>query len=269
MTISSSTVLELSSPAAIGRSFFSGCFRSSSRSSQSLKTYVPEESQQKATNARKARRARFGTKTAFANTSGAKTATFLIHWRGRSARSHAGAFSALLALRPSDAEVDEPTLAHPDRVEDVPAVEDHGLFHQLLHPIEVRTTELVPLGEDEQPVSLLQCLVGSLGIPHPLPEVPLGNLRRDWIVGGEGRALPHQALEHDQRRCLPHVVRSGLESQSPDREVLPGHVPVVLDRLLEQQTLLVLVGPLDGTEQVELDPEVARRCHECLHVLGE
>ena len=35
--------------------------------------------------------ARSGTKTALAKTSGAKTATFLIHWRGRSARSQAGA----------------------------------------------------------------------------------------------------------------------------------------------------------------------------------
>src|SRR5215813_3469869 len=254
MTISSSTVLELSSPAAIGRSFFSGCFRSSSRSSQSLKTYVPEESQQKATNARKARRARFGTKTAFANTSGAKTATFLIHWRGRSARSHAGALAAPLALRPSDAEVDEPTLAHPGRVEDVPAVEDHGLFHQLLHPIEVRATELIPLGEDEQSVRILQCLVRSLGIPHTLPEMPLRHLSGDRVVGGKGGAFPHQAFEHDQRRCLPHVVGPGLEGQPPDREVLPGQIAVVLHRLLEQQTLLVLVGSLDSAQQIEFDP---------------
>jgi hypothetical protein len=103
-------------------------------------------------------------KTALANSSGAKTARFLVHCVGRRTRNRPEAGWASpppeRELRGGDAEVDEATFTHPGRVEDVPAIEDHRLSHQLLHPVEVRPAELVPLGEDEEPVRLLQGLVG-------------------------------------------------------------------------------------------------------------
>src|SRR6185369_650742 len=198
-----------------------------------------------------------------AKSSGAKTARFFVHWRGRKARNQAGSrwgFSASGAgsSGASDAEVDEATLAHPYRVEDVTAVEDDRLTHQLLHPLEVGPTEVVPLGEDEESIGTLEGLVGRLGVADPVTEVTLRHLRRHRVMGGEGRALAEETFEHHQRRSLAHIVGAGLEGEPPDGEVLPGEVAVVLGGLLEEEPLLALVGALDRTEQIELDPEVAR-----------
>src|SRR5215470_4400126 len=164
-----STVRARISRAAMGRSAFSGWRRSSSRSIQSLNTYVPDERKQNETKARIACVAASGSKTRRAKTNAAKIARFFVHCRGRSARNHAGKRLGFTAPVPgssgaSDAEVDEATLTHPDRVEDVPAVEDHCLLHELLHPVEVRPAKIVPLGEDEEAVCLLEGLVGGLGV---------------------------------------------------------------------------------------------------------
>src|SRR6185437_4752115 len=101
--------------------------------------------------------------------------------RGRKTRSQAGSrcfFSASEAgsSGASDAEVDEATLAHPCWVEDVATVEDDGLLHGLLHPVEVGPAELVPLRENEEPVRTLERLVGGLGIPDPFAEVTPGDV---------------------------------------------------------------------------------------------
>src|SRR4051812_27579937 len=151
-------------------------------------------------NARSSRSARSGTNTALAKSKGAKTARFLVHCRGRSARSHGGA-RPVTAFRPgssgtSDAEVDEATFAHPSRIEDVPAIEDNGLLHQLLHSLEVRPAELVPLGQHEETVRLLQGLVRGLGVADPIAKVPLCDGRRDRVMGRDRGALPQEALEH-------------------------------------------------------------------------
>src|SRR5262245_42280925 len=176
MMMSRRTVRPRTSWAAMGRSAFSGCFRSSSRSIQSLKTYVPEDSRQNATKASSASDAAWPSKTRRAKRSGAKTARFFVHCRGRRARNQAGSLWVLRAAGagssgPSDAEVDEATLAHPCRVEDVATVEDHGLLHDLLHPVEIRAAELVPFGEHEESIGALQGLIRGFCVPDAIAEV--------------------------------------------------------------------------------------------------
>ena len=56
----------------------------------------------------------------------------------------------------------KPSCAHPLRVVDVAPVDDQRALHQLLHPVEVRVAEVVPLGDEDQPVGAGERVVAVL-----------------------------------------------------------------------------------------------------------
>src|SRR5690606_38974483 len=74
-------------PLGIGRCFLRGCKRSPSTSAKSFIVYTAAASRQKTEKAPIARMSSIGSNTSLANTTGARTKTFLIHWWGRAVHS--------------------------------------------------------------------------------------------------------------------------------------------------------------------------------------
>jgi len=71
--------------------------------------------------------------------------------------------------RPSDAIVHEAEGRHHLRIIDVPPVEDHGLLHESLHPLEVRPAEVIPLRQQQQGVSPLERVIVVIAVLVPVP----------------------------------------------------------------------------------------------------
>ena len=64
--------------------------------------------------------------------------------------------------------VSESQRGHPRGIEYVSTVEDDRLTHQATHHLEVRVAKFIPLGNDSQRISLLECAIGSIAVSDPV-----------------------------------------------------------------------------------------------------
>src|SRR5437899_5026211 len=118
----------------------------------------------------------------------------------------------------ADREVGEAVLAHDLGLVQVPPVEDDRLAQELLHAREVGAAKLVPLGDDEQRIRVLERLVVHPVIGDAVGEVLARLAERLGVVHGHRGAAGEQTLDDGDRRRLAHVVGAGLEGEAPDGE---------------------------------------------------
>src|SRR5437879_13304869 len=97
---------------------------------------------------------------------------------------------------PADAVVGEALLADLLGLEDVAAVEDDRPAHHLAQVLEVRAAELVPFGDEEEPVRALGGVVAAGSVEHAVAEVPPGRHHRDRVVALAARPHPDHPLTH-------------------------------------------------------------------------
>src|SRR5262249_50097293 len=153
---------------------------------------------------------------------------------------------------PPDRHVAETERADLRRIEDVAAVEDHRLLHQLLHLREVRFAELIPFRDHEQGVSALQRVVGGLRVLDALLEDALGNGLRLGIERADLRAALEQSFDDRHGWRFAHVIGPRLERQAPDGDRLASQLLAELLVNARQETaLLRLVDRLDSFENLE------------------
>src|SRR5690606_36077916 len=72
-----------------------------------------------------------------------------------------------LHARPTDAGVIEPELAHAARVEQVAAIEDDRLAQQPANAVEVRLAVLLPLGDDDECIGIVQRIIIRVDVADP------------------------------------------------------------------------------------------------------
>src|SRR5690606_34420280 len=122
---------------------------------------------------------------------------------------------------PAHRMVAESRTPHPIHVPEVPTIEYHRLLQHLLHPVEIRATIRLPLGEHDQRVgarAAVVVVVAKLELPglEQVPEVS-PRLAMSLRIMGTHRSAPlAEPADHREAGCLPHVVRLRLERQTPD-----------------------------------------------------
>src|SRR5213594_1964681 len=94
--------------------------------------------------------------------------------------AHPLEFSAESDVSPAKAVVFEPVRLERCRLEEIPPVDDDRGSHQRTDPIEVQRLELLPVGEDQQRVSVLSRLVGRVDIAEAVIS------RTEWLQTAHG-----------------------------------------------------------------------------------
>ena len=90
--------------------------------------------------------------------------------------------SSLNRCRPPDALISETEGGHAGGVKDVSSVEDNRLPHQPAHHLEIRVAKLVPLGDDNQGIRLLERPVGPIAVDDSLAVDGANDWQRLGIV---------------------------------------------------------------------------------------
>ena len=108
---------------------------------------------------------------------------------------------------PADSMVGETEPGHASGVEYVAAVENHRLTHQPAHHLEIRVAKLVPLGDDDERISLLERAVGAIAVDEPVT-VNCANIGERLRVVNPRRA---------RRRSAASRSRPGLEPRERRR----------------------------------------------------
>lgn len=155
-------------------------------------------------------------------------------------------------------------------VEDVAAVKKQGRAHQGAHAWKVRETELLPFGDEEKGVGVLQggVLVGSedeVGAEYAATFVHCCG-----VVDRNGGSRVEKPADDDHCRGFADVVRFRLESDAPEGYLLSVQIaPETLDKFVEQDLLLPLVDILHSLEDAHLIAVPLGSAHEGLHVFWE
>jgi len=156
------------------------------------------------------------------------------------------------------------------RVVQVAAVDEERTPKQLPHPIEVRVPIDQPLGHDQQRIGAVRGAVGVGGVHHVVAEDGPRRVGGLGVVGLHPRSRFEQAFDERDRGALAHVVGLGLERQAPEADHFAGEVPAqILERLLQNDQLLLLVDLLDGLQHVERKSHRIGGVDDRLHVLGK
>ena len=117
----------------------------------------------------------------------------------------------------ADAVILEAEPGHERRVVEIATVEDDRSAQLPQDALEVRRSELRPVGEDHQRIGLGQCLVAVVEIGDVL--VLQGLVRvghRLGVVAPDLHPPLGEAADGVDRRGLAHVVGAALEGQAPD-----------------------------------------------------
>src|SRR6202046_5935213 len=162
-------------------------------------------------------------------------------------------------------------LLHLFSVVEIAPVEDGRGTQRGLYVVEIRTSELAPLGHDGQGIGTLQRFrtglaereVGALAIDPPA-------LRHgDRIVRAHLRARGPQRLEQDPA-CRPApIIGIGLECQSPDRQGLAAQIAEMRLDLMKQDLLLAMVDAFDRGENAGVIAHFLGGALQRLNVLGK
>src|SRR6202789_713781 len=161
-------------------------------------------------------------------------------------------------------------LLHLFGVVEIATVEDRRGTQRGLDVVEVRTSEFAPFRHDGQGIGALRRFgagvaerqVGALAVDAPA-------LRHgDRIVRAHLDARAPQQLHQDPAGRLAHIVRIGLECQSPDRHGLAAQIAKMRLDLMKQDLLLAMVDALHRGENAGVIPYFLGRALQRLNVLG-
>src|SRR5436305_387079 len=143
-------------------------------------------------------------------------------------------------------------------VEEVAAVHQQGLLHQLLHvvlPVELR--ELGPLGDEHGAVGSVERLPRRATDANARAEHVGSSISRYGIVRPHVRALALEPPGEHEAGGLADVVGVGLEGHPEQRDLLAHQRPEVLLQLADGAPLLQLVDLDDGGEELEVVTRVS------------
>lgn len=155
-------------------------------------------------------------------------------------------------------------------VEDVAAVKKQGCAHQGAHAEKVRETELLPFGDEEKSVGVLEggVLVGGEG--EVGAEYAATFVHCCGVVDRNGGSRVEKPADDDHCRGFADVVRFRLESDAPEGYLLSVQIaPETSDKFVEQDLLLPLVDILHSLEDAHFVTILLSSAHEGLHVFWE
>src|SRR5690606_8474073 len=102
-----------------------------------------------------------------------------------------------LPLRPAEGVIGKALAPNALRVEHVPTVEDDRILHLGFESLEIRPSELVPLGNEEETIRSFGRGVRLIHIGNSVTEDPFGRFVGHRVVSDNPRPLPKQPF--DQR----------------------------------------------------------------------
>src|SRR5205085_4280220 len=86
------------------------------------------------------------------------------------------------AERPAHARIDEAETLHLLGPIDVPEIDDHRPRHRTLKGVEIKRSELLPFGHDDQCIGAFRAVVGAVAVDDVGQHLPR-LLHAGWIVG--------------------------------------------------------------------------------------
>src|SRR6266404_9958707 len=94
----------------------------------------------------------------------------------------------------------------------VSEIYDIRFSHELLQPIDIKTSKLIPLGNDDKPIAAMSRGVLILAVMH-VRQNPARGLHCSRVVGPDPRASRRQVVDYLDRRSLSDVVRVRFERE--------------------------------------------------------
>src|ERR1043166_4364222 len=119
-----------------------------------------------------------------------------------------------LAINPSYRVVAEADFFEIRRIIDIATVENHRTLEQLLDPLKIRTTKLIPLRQDDQSRGAVAGIVVPLRILHLVAEDLPRFLGRFGIERLDPGACLQKRPDNGDRGGISHVVCARFEGES-------------------------------------------------------
>ena len=100
-------------------------------------------------------------------------------------------------------------------IENVSAIDNELTLHGLTNNTPTRQTELLPLGEQQQSISIEHHIVHIATVGYRLADTTLTLVHGDGVVNTNVAACIEQFLNHNECRTLTHIIGLGFERESP------------------------------------------------------